>query len=307
MEFHIDPQERFIDDPFSSSKIGHTNHTEDELGSELGSLSLEEKDDQCNMESFPPPPPTPSYEINYEVAPPSPFYGGAYQSPNYESGPYSPMENEDYLDPKFLNLKSPSKTQGDLQLVEQENDCMIIQEKTKEERQWEVFQILFNYLSLKVGVIDDPTPSDWQIIKRPLFVDLHNNVRRRRQKYAKAAPSKRSCKRLLLNKLVHPKIVCNIHNWDERVADFFKRNLVKLFNLFKSEKNSDFYKKMTLILYSALYAVYPANYQWNYGFSLSTTSLQPGDGSKSRYQMQKRQKTFNQMMEKRLQPQNMKM
>ena len=134
-------------------------------------------------------------------------------------------------------------TQKDPEPVKQESsDCMIVKEiyKTKEERQWEKFQLLFNHISLKVGVIDDPTPEDWKIIKRTLWVDLHNNIHPRREKYAKAAPSKRSCKRMLLNRVIHPKIICNIHNWDERVANFFKGNLAELFNLMKAEKNSDY-------------------------------------------------------------------
>ena len=68
----------------------------------------------------------------------------------------------------------------------------------------------------------------------------------------------------------------------------------------KAENHADYYKRFILILYSILYSVYPHNYQWDYRLSLSTVSLQPGDGSKARYTIQRKQRAFNQMMEMRL-------
>ena len=80
-------------------------------------------------------------------------------------------ESEPYLNPRFLNLKSPSKTQNS-DSTNEEQDCMIIKEvtKTREERTMEKFEVIFNYLAIRVGVIEDPTPMDWEVIRTPLWV-----------------------------------------------------------------------------------------------------------------------------------------
>ena len=85
-----------------------------------------------------------------------------------------------------------------------------------------------------------------------------------------------------------------------RVADFVKKNLLKIYNLVKSDCHANFYKKLVLTLYSALYASYSRSSQWRHPWSLATTSLQPGNGSKSRAALEKKQRRFNEEVARQL-------
>ena len=302
MEIHINPEERFDNDPLHLSQIGQANQVEQST-MEINKLSLQDNED---LNRYPPAPPTPTYGLTHQVDPPSPYQEEQF-SPRYSPATPSPMddegddESETYLDPRFLNLKSPSKTQNS-DSTNEDQDCIIVKEvtKTRDERTMEKFEVIFNYLAMKVGVVEDPTPVDWEVIRTPLWVDGRNRIFPRRTKYAPPPPSKRSAKRLFLNRLPFPKIITNIASFDLRVADFIKKNLLKIYNLVRSESHANFYKKLSLVLYSALYASYHRSTQWGYSWSLATISLQPGNGSKSRAALEKKQRRFNEEVARQL-------
>ena len=302
MEFHINPEERFDNDPLHLSQIGQANQVEQST-MEISKLSLQDNEE---LNSYPPAPPTPTYGLTHQVNPPSPYQEEQF-SPRYSPAPPSPMddkgddESEDYLDPRFLNLKSPSKTQNS-DSSKEDLDCVIVKEitKTEDERTMEKFKVIFNYLAMKVGVVEDPNPDDWKVIRTPLWVDARNRIFQRRTRYAPAPPSKRSAKRLFLNRLPSPKIITNLAVFNVRVADFVKKNLLEIYNLVRSDCHATYYKKLVLTIYSALYASYSRSTQWRHPWSLATTSLQPGNGNKSRAAIEKRQRRINEEVARQL-------
>ena len=290
----INDEERFPNDPFF--KIGQSNQLID-VTLKVDDLDLNRKDDQDHNEKnhldmnepLPSPPPTPTYNLSHEVSPPSPMD--------------SEWDDVPYLHPQFLNLKSPSFTRENIETPgKEQSEISIVKEvvKSKNERNLEKFRIIFHYLSMKTGVVEDPTYEDWQIIKTPVWVGVGNKVYPRRGSFAKNAPSKRSCKRLLINRVIHPKIIVNISSWDARVGNFMMDNLQSMFKLMQAPNHADFYKRTILVLYASMYAIYPRGFEWRHPFSLATVSLQPGDGTKARYQQQKKQKKFNEMVAQRL-------